>query len=113
MHFTESLAEELSGTDLVAFSVGPGLVRTALTERVRSTPEGQRWLPNVAAWDSDAFVPASRTADLVVRLARGDADRLSGRFLNVRDDLDALIAAADDIDAADALRVQLRPWPPE
>jgi NAD(P)-dependent dehydrogenase (short-subunit alcohol dehydrogenase family) len=113
MHFTESLAEELADTDLAAFSIGPGLVRTALTERVRTTPEGRRWLPNVAGWDDDAFVPASYTADLVVRLARGDADRLSGRFLNVRNDLDSLIGAADDIDAADALRLQLRPWPPE
>jgi NAD(P)-dependent dehydrogenase (short-subunit alcohol dehydrogenase family) len=113
MHFTESVAAELAGTGLAVFSIGPGLVRTALTDELRTSPEGQRWLPNAARWDDDDFVPASRTADLVVRLARGDADPLSGRFLNVRDDLDALVAAADEIVAADGLRLQLKPWPPD
>jgi 3-oxoacyl-[acyl-carrier protein] reductase len=55
---------------------------------------------------------AERTAGLVVRLARGDADALTGRFLDSRQDLDALLAAADDIAAGDALTLRLREWSP-
>ena len=35
-----------------------------------------------------------RLADLVLRIAAGDADPLSGRFLHVKDDLDELLAEA-------------------
>lgn len=39
----------------------------------------------------------SRPVQLIVDLASGRADALSGRFLTVFDDLDALLASADEI----------------
>jgi hypothetical protein len=35
--------------------------------------------------------PIERSVHLVLRLAAGDADALSGRYLSVEDDLDALV----------------------
>jgi NAD(P)-dependent dehydrogenase (short-subunit alcohol dehydrogenase family) len=55
---------------------------------------------------------AERTAGLVVRLARGEAEALTGRCLDARQDLDALLAAAGDIAAGDALTLRLRAWSP-
>ena len=37
-------------------------------------------------------LPPQRVAALVARIARGDADALSGRFLHALDDVDDLLA---------------------
>jgi hypothetical protein len=36
-------------------------------------------------------MPIERSVDLVLRLAEGGADALSGRYITVQDDLDALV----------------------
>jgi hypothetical protein len=49
--------------------------------------------------------PIERSVELVLRLAAGDADALSGRYLSVEDDLDALVkqfAAEPSAEQADA-----------
>jgi hypothetical protein len=53
-------------------------------------------------------VPPERSADLVLRLASGQADTLSGRYLTVHDDLDALIARAEEIQRDDLYTLRLR-----
>ena len=50
-----------------------------------------------------------RAVDLVLRLAAGDADVLSGRHLSVHDDLDALLSRAGEITERDLY--VLRPEP--
>jgi hypothetical protein len=47
-------------------------------------------------------------ARLVVELATGRADALSGRFLHVLDDLDDLVARADEIARQDAYALRFR-----
>ena len=42
-----------------------------------------------------------RAVDLIVRLAAGDGDSLSGRHLSVHDDLDAVLARLDEVRARD------------
>jgi hypothetical protein len=42
-------------------------------------------------------VPAERSAALLVRLAGGAGDALSGRYLSAEDDLDALVARSEEI----------------
>lgn len=53
--------------------------------------------------------PIARAVDLVVRLGRGDADALSGWYLSVDDDLDALVRQHATAPRADrrTLRLQL------
>jgi hypothetical protein len=49
---------------------------------------------------------------LVAELASGRADRLSGRLINVHDDLQELVDRADEIQAADLLQLRLQPLQP-
>ena len=39
----------------------------------------------------------ARAAELLLRIAAGDADRLSGRHLDVHDDLDAVLARLPEV----------------
>ena len=49
--------------------------------------------------------------DLLVRIAAGEADPLSGRFLHAEDDLDELLADTDRVVAEDLLTLRLRELP--
>jgi hypothetical protein len=50
-------------------------------------------------------------AELLVRVAAGDADPLSGRFLHAEDDLDELPADTARMTADDLLTLRLRERP--
>jgi hypothetical protein len=52
-------------------------------------PRVQQWFQTLYAERRDT--PIERSVELVLRLAAGDADALSGRYLSVEDDLDALV----------------------
>lgn len=96
---TDSLAAALDGTGVTVLEVSPGLVRTDMTETMWGPPEEQPW--------NDM----SRMVDTVRRFAAGDLDSLHGRFVHAaRDDLDALLAAADVIRRKDARTLRLRPY---
>jgi hypothetical protein len=56
-------------------------------------------------------VEPERAGRLVVRLASGEVDRLSGRHVSVHDDLDVLIPAADGIREQDLYTLRLRQLP--
>jgi hypothetical protein len=51
---------------------------------------------------------ANDGARLVVRLARGDADALSGRFFHALDDLDDVLRRRDEVEAQDLYVPRLR-----
>jgi hypothetical protein len=53
-------------------------------------------------------VPPERSARLVVWLATGRADQLSGRYLTVDDNLETLVARAEEIQQADLYTLRLR-----
>lgn len=83
----ECLALTLAGTGVSVFNLSPGLVRTAMTD-------GNPIFANVPA---DQWTPPERAGEIVVALASGQYDVLSGRFIHASDDLDSLLARADDI----------------
>src|SRR5690348_6204979 len=111
---TETLAEETRPHGVSVFSVDPGLLPIGLGEvALRSkagqqTPEGR-----VHGWIRDQFA-AGRGADpeeaarLILALASGHADRLSGRHLGVTENLDALLARIDRIERDDSDTLRLR-----
>jgi len=86
LSFTESLAAETKEHGLAVFAITPGFVWTEMTERLRDTPGPA---PDISA--ADPLEP-ERAGELVVRLASGEADALTGRFIHVRDDLDELLS---------------------
>jgi NAD(P)-dependent dehydrogenase (short-subunit alcohol dehydrogenase family) len=102
MRLTESLDREVEGTGVRVFAMGPGLVRTAMTELQLTTDAGRRWMTRIG----DMFargqdVPPTRAAALAVEVASGRLDELHGRAFGVRDDLDDVLARKDRILAED------------
>jgi NADP-dependent 3-hydroxy acid dehydrogenase YdfG len=87
LRLSEVLAADLEGTGVVSIAMSPGLVLTQMTEPMKR----RRDLPDEAWTDID------RGADLMVRLAAGDADALAGTMVHAEDDLDALVARAEEI----------------
>jgi NAD(P)-dependent dehydrogenase (short-subunit alcohol dehydrogenase family) len=100
IRFSECLAHEVKPHGVAVFAMGPGTVRTAMSEHSLNSLEGKKWLP----WFADIFrqgrdLPAERPAQLLCQLASGRFDALSGRYVNPADDLEQLLAAARDIEA--------------
>ena len=98
IRFTENLAAELLNSGVSVFTISPGTVRTAMTEHVLESEAGKKWLPWFRKlFDRGRDVPAEKAAQLVVQLASGRADALSGRFINVSDDLAKLLEQLDEV----------------
>lgn len=111
---TETLAEETRPYGVSVFSADPGLLPigltdTALQSSARSqTPEGL-----VYGWIRDQLrsgrgAEPRQAARLVLALASGRCDRLSGRHITVADDLDALLDRIDCIERDDLHTLRLR-----
>ena len=97
--FTECLAAELQPFGVAVFALSPGTVRTAMSEYSLNSPEGHRWLPWFRRIFDEGFdLPPERPADLVLRLASGEADALSGRFLQPSDDLDHILKCLAEVE---------------
>jgi 3-oxoacyl-[acyl-carrier protein] reductase len=88
-------AENLNNAlDIPVFLFSPGMVRTEMT---KSFPDDAPWTPPELA------------PELVRKLATGDYDALAGRYLHAEhDDVDALLARADEIRDNDLNAIRLR-----
>ena len=92
--FGEILAAQLAPHGIAVFTISPGLVRTELTGG----------LGDDAAWTPPELAPR-----LVRALASGRADKLAGRYIHAEhDDIDDLIARADEIVDDDLNAIRLR-----
>jgi NAD(P)-dependent dehydrogenase (short-subunit alcohol dehydrogenase family) len=96
LRLIDSLAGELAGTGVLAFTITPGFVRTELVEAVAASEAGRRYLPELAGRD-DGIEP-ERAGRLVADIASGRLDALAGRFLHVLDDVDELLRRSEEID---------------
>ncbi|TML64384.1 MAG: SDR family oxidoreductase [Actinobacteria bacterium] len=106
LRFIDSLAGEVEERGVAVFAVSPGFVRTELVENVIRSEAGRRYLPELGE-RTDALAP-ELAGELVAELATGRADALTGRFLHVLDDLDDLVARADEIRANDLYALRFR-----
>ena len=109
IRLTENLAAELIDSGVYAFAIDPGTVRTAMTGQVLESEAGKKWLPWFRKlFDRGRDVPAGKPAQLIVQLASGRADALSGRFLSLSDDLAKLEEALEKVkrDGLYTLRVR-------
>ena len=98
IRFTENLAAELLNSGVSVFTISPGTVRTAMAEQVLESEAGRKWLPWFRKlFDRGRDVPAEKAAQLVVQLASGRADALSGRFIDVSDDLAELLERLGEV----------------
>jgi NAD(P)-dependent dehydrogenase (short-subunit alcohol dehydrogenase family) len=97
IRFTEILALEAGAHSINVFAIEPGTVRTNMADYALESEEGKRWLP----WFGEILergedVSPIHAADLVVLLASGRADALSGRFVTIKDDLVGLADQASN-----------------
>lgn len=95
---TDCLAEMTSSLGISVFAISPGLVRTAMALDLPIYND---------VLDSD-WVPAERASELCVFLATGKADRLSGRYVHVTDDITELVERTDEILENDLYVLRLR-----
>ena len=105
---TESLAAETGAAGISVFAVAAGFTHTEMTDKLTTSPEGRRWLPEAG---SGRVVEAEDTARLITFLARGGADELSGHLLHTLDDVDVLLGAIDEIRRDDLYAPRLRRLP--
>jgi len=109
IRFTENLAAELVNSGVSVFAIDPGTVRTAMTAHVLESEAGKRWLPWFPKlFDQGRDVSAEKAAQLVVYLASGKADALSGRFLGVADDLPKLLEQFEEVKRSGLYTLRVR-----
>jgi NAD(P)-dependent dehydrogenase (short-subunit alcohol dehydrogenase family) len=115
---TENLAAEVRREGVSVFSFHPGVQPIGLTEAALAadvpsdSPAGRiaDWLRRELAEGRGA--EPDRAAQLVVQLAAGHGDSLSGRHLSVHDDLDLLLERLEDIRRDDLCTLRLREFRP-
>jgi len=98
IRFTECLAVELKPHNIAVFPMGPGTVRTKMSQESAESAAGQKWIP----WFKTIFeqgldVPIEKSAALALALCSGKYDALSGLNVWPFDDLDWMLAHRDEI----------------
>ncbi len=90
------VAAETQGLGVSVFAIDPGFVFTGIAEETMSSPDAQRWLPGMVARLRAQRDSPGRDADLVrcvrrcLDLASGRYDALSGRYMELDDDIEAM-----------------------
>lgn len=97
LRLVDQLHAELDGTGVRVFGLHPGLVWTPMTAALAEDPDKRRWLPNFGERPRDDYGTSQPAGEMLLRIASGDADQLSGLLLGVGDDLGKLSKEVDEI----------------
>jgi NAD(P)-dependent dehydrogenase (short-subunit alcohol dehydrogenase family) len=100
VRLVEQAAAEAREHGVRVFAIDPGFVITALAEATMNSPDAQRWLPGMvqrlheraALSQAEGSRDLERCAQRCVDLASGRYDALSGKYMELDDDLDAWLA---------------------
>jgi NAD(P)-dependent dehydrogenase (short-subunit alcohol dehydrogenase family) len=92
-HASASLADAVREFGIQVFAYCPGFVRTDMTEALADAPLIRDFVHDGfrRALDEGRSTPIERSVGVLLLLARGDADALSGQQIDVNDDVSALI----------------------
>jgi NAD(P)-dependent dehydrogenase (short-subunit alcohol dehydrogenase family) len=98
-------AAELAATPVKIFAIDPGFVFTQLARDTMASPVARKWLPQMmerleARSAEGGDEDLGRCAQRCVDLASGRYDALSGQYMELPDDLDAMVAATQVGEAA-------------
>jgi len=97
IRLTELLAAEIEQYGLSVFAIDPGFVITALAEQTMNSPDAQRWLPEMVERlkarkrHGEGEGDLARCQQRCVDLASGRFDALSGKYMELDDDLDDMV----------------------
>lgn len=95
IRLSETMAAEAKPDGIVVIAYHPGLVRTDMTGFLHDAPEMNQHLPEIQQFFRDLFAagqdtPMAQAVQMVLQIAAGKADALSGCYLSVDHDLTAL-----------------------
>ena len=111
IRLTDSLQEATAQHGVMVFATSPGRVRTSMIDRLEGSEAARKWIPRVhpdhPGYAKLPWTPPERIANFCVRLARGDADALAGRFIHALYDLDDLLARAEEVARDDLYQLRL------
>jgi NAD(P)-dependent dehydrogenase (short-subunit alcohol dehydrogenase family) len=102
IRFSEQLAIELQPHGVSVFAIHPGAVRTAMVEEARHK------IPLIQQMLDARAVPPDVAAELVLFLASGQADALSGRFFSVDEDAKEIVRRASEVRGNDFYSLRMR-----
>jgi NAD(P)-dependent dehydrogenase (short-subunit alcohol dehydrogenase family) len=105
---TEHLALDAREYGVSVFVITPGLVYSPLARQTFESPAGLRWTARYRDVYQERHVPPELTAERCLVLATGRADRLSGCYIQLADDLDDLIQRADEIEDQGLYTLRIR-----
>lgn len=94
---TAEAAAETRELGVSVFAIDPGFVFTGIAEETMNSPDAQRWLPGMverirARRDSpDRDADLARCTQRCLALASGRYDALSGRYMELGDDIDSML----------------------
>ena len=114
IRFTEALAAETQPYGIAVLAAHPGTVRTPMSEYAATSPQIQERAPLVQQWFQQLFAeggdtPMEQAVAFMLAVASGQADALSGCYLSVDDDLEALVTQAEAIQSEALLRLRFVP----
>lgn len=108
IRFSETLALETIEYGISVFAIGPGAVRTEAVQDFLPSKDVQHWLPwYVRIFEEGRDVGPELSVELVLRLASGMADRLSGCYIHVTDDIDEMLKRVKDIEDGRLYKLQM------
>jgi NAD(P)-dependent dehydrogenase (short-subunit alcohol dehydrogenase family) len=97
IRLSEHAAAEAKEHGVMVYSIEPGTVYTNMTEHTITSPDAQRWVPQMVEYlknlkaTTDPAPGLVRCAEMCVQLGSGRYAGLSGRFLLPGDDFDKLL----------------------
>ena len=105
----ENMAAEVGAHGVSVFAIHPGPVRTEGWASLLSD-EARTYMPDMFDYASQdgSGIPPERAAELVLFLASGQADALSGCFISVDDDVVDMVQRAEQIRREGAHTLRLR-----
>ena len=101
LRLIEHIDSENRAAGIRAFALQPGIIMTAMARETIGRADAQRWVPEMIAYLKALEGMPQHASDLdrctaaCVAIAAGRYDALAGRFLDAKDDLDALARAAE------------------
>ena len=110
IRFSENIAAETMEHGISVFAVHPGGIQTALTATQYLSEGARKWYPTIYDYASKGGAGQSpeHAANLVVLLASGKADALSGCYIAIDDDVEEMIRRAEEIQEKQLYTLRLR-----
>lgn len=101
---TEHMAADAREYGVSVFAITPGLVYTPIARAVIDS----EWTPQYREVIAQLHVPPELAAERCVAIATGQADSVTGCYIQLADDLDELARRADEIQAEGLYTLRIR-----